>query len=96
MLNILYCLIFFAVSVKITVLIGTRKKEDALYDKLDEQIDEEEVSGNSLSAHEKILLGRKRLPIYAYREEFLEAVRDNKIIVVVGETGSGNLQTLIK
>ena len=33
--------------------------------------------------------GRKRLPIYAYREEFLEAVRDNKIIVVVGETGSG-------
>jgi HrpA-like RNA helicase len=35
------------------------------------------------------LQGRKRLPIYAYREEFLEAVRDNKIIVVVGETGSG-------
>lgn len=43
----------------------------------------------SLTAHEKIIIGRKRLPIFAYREEFLEAVRDNKIIVVVGETGSG-------
>lgn len=61
-----------------------------MYDKVGDQIEEEEEeSGNVLTAHEKILLGRKRLPIFAYREEFLEAVRDNKIIVVVGETGSG-------
>ena len=70
-------------------LTGTRKKEeDALYDR-PEDIDGDEEDEKRLTAHEKIVIGRKRLPIYAYREEFLEAVRDNKIIVVVGETGSG-------
>jgi pre-mRNA-splicing factor ATP-dependent RNA helicase DHX16 len=32
---------------------------------------------------------RKNLPIYAFRDDFLEAVRDHQIIVIVGETGSG-------
>ena len=46
---------------------GSRKKEgDALYDKAD--ADAEEDEGETLTAHEKILLGRKRLPIFAYRE----------------------------
>jgi hypothetical protein len=68
-------------------ILGTRKKdEDALYETADR--DDDDDTGD-LTPHEKILQGRKRLPIYAYREEFLEAVRDNKIIVVVGETGSG-------
>ena len=75
-------------------LIGTRKKdEDALYGR-PEDLDGEEEEEKSLTAHEKIVIGRKRLPIYAYREEFLEAVRDNKIIVVVGETGSGQCRPL--
>merc|ERR1719359_151270 len=32
---------------------------------------------------------RLGLPVYAYREQFLEAVRDFQILVIVGETGSG-------
>ena len=32
---------------------------------------------------------RKSLPIYAYRNELLEAIRDNQILVIEGETGSG-------
>ncbi|KAK2367200.1 pre-mRNA-splicing factor ATP-dependent RNA helicase DEAH1 [Trifolium repens] len=32
---------------------------------------------------------RKKLPIYALRDDFLQAVRDHQIIVIVGETGSG-------
>ncbi len=32
---------------------------------------------------------RKSLPIYPYREELLSAVRDNQVIIIVGETGSG-------
>jgi pre-mRNA-splicing factor ATP-dependent RNA helicase DHX16 len=32
---------------------------------------------------------RKKLPIYAFRDDFLQAVRDHQIIVIVGETGSG-------
>ena len=76
-------------------LTGTRKKEeDALYGR-PEDLDGEEEEEKSLTAHEKIVIGRKRLPIYAYREEFLEAVRDNKIIVVVGETGSGQWWPLL-
>ncbi|TRY75661.1 hypothetical protein TCAL_01271 [Tigriopus californicus] len=32
---------------------------------------------------------RKRLPIYQFRSQFLNAVRNHQVVVVVGETGSG-------
>ncbi|PNX97746.1 pre-mRNA-splicing factor ATP-dependent RNA helicase dhx16-like protein [Trifolium pratense] len=32
---------------------------------------------------------RKKLPIYAFRDEFLQAVNNHQVIVIVGETGSG-------
>lgn len=32
---------------------------------------------------------RKSLPIYPYRDDFLAAVRDHQVLIVVGETGSG-------
>lgn len=32
---------------------------------------------------------RESLPIYKYREDLLTLIRDNKVIVMVGETGSG-------
>lgn len=32
---------------------------------------------------------RESLPIFKYRDELLALIRDNKIIVMVGETGSG-------
>jgi pre-mRNA-splicing factor ATP-dependent RNA helicase DHX16 len=51
--------------------------------------DKESDQPESMTAHERILAGRKRLPVYAFREEFLSAVKDNRILVVVGETGSG-------
>lgn len=37
---------------------------------------------------------RKALPVYGYRESFLEAVKENQILVVVGETGSGKTTQL--
>lgn len=70
------------------ILKGTRK-ENEIY-KGEESDDEyEREKATKLTEHEKILLGRKKLPIYSYREEFLAAVRDNKVLIVVGETGSG-------
>jgi pre-mRNA-splicing factor ATP-dependent RNA helicase DHX16 len=42
-----------------------------------------------MTEHEKILVGRKKLPVFPYREEFLAAVKDHQILVLVGETGSG-------
>lgn len=49
----------------------------------------QKVKNKPLTAHERILEGRRKLPVFAYREAFLQAVRDNKVLVVVGETGSG-------
>ena len=42
-----------------------------------------------LTEHEKILIGRKKLPVYPYRDEFLAAVKENQVLILVGETGSG-------
>jgi len=32
---------------------------------------------------------RKALPAYAYREEIVNAVKNNQVVVIIGETGSG-------
>src|SRR5204863_8087074 len=32
---------------------------------------------------------RQSLPAYAVREELMQVIRDNQVIIVVGETGSG-------
>src|SRR3569833_2295802 len=37
---------------------------------------------------------RKNLPIYAYRDEFLAAMAEYQVIVIVGETGSGKTTQL--
>ena len=37
---------------------------------------------------------RRLLPVYAYREEFLRAVANYPVLVVVGETGSGQTTQL--
>lgn len=37
----------------------------------------------------EILDQRESLPIYQYKEELLNAIRENKILIVIGETGSG-------
>jgi pre-mRNA-splicing factor ATP-dependent RNA helicase DHX16 len=39
--------------------------------------------------HEKILAGRKLLPVFPYRNEFLAAVKEHQVLIIVGETGSG-------
>jgi pre-mRNA-splicing factor ATP-dependent RNA helicase DHX16 len=70
---------------------GTREGGDSADDALHAQADlrdQEEVL-KTLTDHEKLIHLRKTLPVYSYREEFLEAVQDNKVLVVVGETGSG-------
>ena len=72
------------------LLEGTRKmsKDSILHESL------ETNDASALTEHEKIIEGRKKLPVFAYREEFLEAVRDNKVLIVVGETGSGKTTQL--
>lgn len=47
------------------------------------------LESRPLSHREKMLEGRKKLPIYPYREELLAAIKDHQILIVVAETGSG-------
>ncbi|KAG1680389.1 hypothetical protein FOA52_015480 [Chlamydomonas sp. UWO 241] len=41
------------------------------------------------SEHEKIQMDRALLPVYPYREEFLKAVEEHQIVIIVAETGAG-------
>ena len=47
------------------------------------------MESRPLSHREKMLEGRKKLPIYPYREELLAAIKDHQVLIVVAETGSG-------
>ena len=49
----------------------------------------EAVKLANMSEYNKIQIGRKKLPVYLYREEFLAAMQDHQVLVLVGETGSG-------
>ncbi|ORX52458.1 P-loop containing nucleoside triphosphate hydrolase protein [Hesseltinella vesiculosa] len=47
-------------------------------------------TGKAFSAkYQKILQGRRKLPVHAQRSEFLEMVHSHQFLVLVGETGSG-------
>lgn len=37
---------------------------------------------------------RKTLPVYGFREQFLEAIKENQILIICGETGSGKTTQL--
>ncbi|XP_031371555.1 pre-mRNA-splicing factor ATP-dependent RNA helicase DEAH1 [Punica granatum] len=52
---------------------------------LPESPDESKVQ----SALEKLQEDRKKLPIYPYREELLQAIETHQVLIIVGETGSG-------
>lgn len=56
--------------------------------RLQEKLDEAETRAKSIEET------RKSLPIYKYREEFIQAVNDHQIIVLVGQTGSGKTTQL--
>lgn len=59
---------------------------------------EERFLAEQLKAAEKKALSmeetRKSLPIYAYRDQFLAALQEYQILVIVGETGSGKTTQL--
>lgn len=59
---------------------------------------EERFLAEQLKAAEKRALSmeetRKSLPIYEYRDQFLDALANHQILVIVGETGSGKTTQL--
>ncbi|KAG0587933.1 hypothetical protein M758_2G172300 [Ceratodon purpureus] len=60
-------------------------------DEVDEDVEAEKKAKMSAAktAHQRLLEDRKSLPIYAYREQLLDAIKEHQILVIEGETGSG-------
>eukprot|EP00834_Sanchytrium_tribonematis_P007749 NODE_755_length_4181_cov_0.632533.p1 type:complete len:722 gc:universal NODE_755_length_4181_cov_0.632533:3817-1652(-) len=44
--------------------------------------------------HDEILKTRKKLPVYKYKNEFVEMLDNNKVFLIIGETGSGKTTQL--
>lgn len=66
-----------------------RDKKHKIKEEEDERKKSDPLEMRPATEHEKILAGRKKLPVYPYREEFLAAVKDHQVLILVGETGSG-------
>ncbi|KAI4835024.1 pre-mRNA-splicing factor ATP-dependent RNA helicase PRP2 [Plasmodium brasilianum] len=49
----------------------------------------EDIKKRKEKKMKKMIDERKRLPIYSYRYDILKAIKNNKILILVGETGSG-------
>ena len=56
---------------------------------LDDVEQEESIQDKREEKISSILETRRSLPVFAYREELLQAVEDYQTIIIVGETGSG-------
>ncbi|XP_021756954.1 pre-mRNA-splicing factor ATP-dependent RNA helicase DEAH1-like isoform X1 [Chenopodium quinoa] len=54
-----------------------------------EMLTESQEESKAKTALEKLQEDRKTLPVYPYREQLLDAVRDHQVLIIVGETGSG-------
>lgn len=79
-------------SQKINFILESTDKGDIQVDRerafLDEQIKAAEKKAKTIEET------RKSLPIYQYRDEFLAALEEYQILVIVGETGSGKTTQL--
>ncbi|KAI8528846.1 hypothetical protein RHMOL_Rhmol12G0179100 [Rhododendron molle] len=67
--------------IKASVMDGVNFEDEVPSESLDKSMEK--------SAFEKLQEDRKTLPIYAYRDELLQAVDNHQVLVIVGETGSG-------
>jgi ATP-dependent RNA helicase DHX57 len=63
---------------------GTRSKQD---DRTDVQVQTDFDSVKSSSKYTELLKSRERLPAFKARKEFLDVLKRNRVVVVVGETG---------
>lgn len=70
---------------------GSDESEES---KSESEVEEEEPLTEFEKERKKIHDARRSLPVYPFREDFLKALRDNQVLVIVGETGSGKTTQL--
>ncbi|XP_020581286.1 LOW QUALITY PROTEIN: pre-mRNA-splicing factor ATP-dependent RNA helicase DEAH7-like [Phalaenopsis equestris] len=66
-------------------------KEEA---KFSQHLKEKSVAVSDFAKSKSISQQRQYLPIYSVREELLQVIRENQVVIVVGETGSGKTTQL--
>lgn len=54
---------------------------------LDDKLLDEQKSQTSLQEYENMLKFRMKLPAYKMREEILQVIKENQVVVISGETG---------
>ncbi|KAF9811226.1 hypothetical protein SFRURICE_002595, partial [Spodoptera frugiperda] len=89
---------------KIGNIMGIQKKEEEMEDgptkdayKYAEHMDKDAPEVESKSDFvKKMTIGEQRrfLPVFAVREELMQVIRENSVVIIVGETGSGKTTQL--
>ncbi|XP_055504934.1 pre-mRNA-splicing factor ATP-dependent RNA helicase PRP16 [Leucoraja erinacea] len=62
--------------------------------KFADHMKDKNVASSEFAKKKTILQQRQYLPIFAVREQLLNIIRDNNVVIVVGETGSGKTTQL--
>lgn len=93
---------------KLGNIMGVEKKQDEEDDKFDAETDKADYrEGQKFAQHlgetvkktdyvkrKKILDQRRFLPVFAVRQELLNVIRENSVVIIIGETGSGKTTQL--
>ncbi|XP_060693991.1 pre-mRNA-splicing factor ATP-dependent RNA helicase PRP16 isoform X1 [Hemiscyllium ocellatum] len=75
--------------------VGEDGKVDYRIDqKFADHMKDKNVASSEFAKKKSILEQRQYLPIFAIREQLLNIIRDNNVVIVVGETGSGKTTQL--
>jgi pre-mRNA-splicing factor ATP-dependent RNA helicase DHX16 len=72
-------------------LAGDRPEDEVAEESKEDRLnrEREERENEKRSEFEKIQEGRRKLPMFPYREELLKAIEEHQVLIIVGETGSG-------
>lgn len=91
---------------KLGNIMGVEKKRDDEDEKFDAESDKADYrqsqkfaqhlteSDKSFTKRQKILEQRRILPAFAVRQEVLNVIRENSVVIIIGETGSGKTTQL--
>ncbi|KIJ21992.1 hypothetical protein PAXINDRAFT_159969 [Paxillus involutus ATCC 200175] len=73
---------------------ASRKRKQACDGRSDEQVKQDFEAMCQSSTYAELLASRRRLPAFAAKAQFLDALDKNRVVIVVGETGCGKTTQL--
>ncbi|MEQ2173297.1 Pre-mRNA-splicing factor ATP-dependent RNA helicase PRP16 [Goodea atripinnis] len=82
------------ISRKGSQLVRKHREQKERKKKFAEHMKEKSEASSDFAKKKSILEQRQYLPIFAVRQQLLNIIRDNSIVIVVGETGSGKTTQL--